>query len=373
MRVAIVHDFLNQMGGAERVVETLSRVFPEATVFSSFYLPTETFPALKDVDIRTSFMQKLPALKRHFRKYLLLYPIAFERFDMSAYDVVISSSSAWAKAVKTPLETCHISYCYTPMRFAWDYDKYVEKEQFGPLIRTMLPFFVKRLKEWDVATVGRVDHFVAISHHIAKRIENCYGRKAEVIYPPVNTSHLSIAEDTGDYFIVVSRLNAYKRIDLAIDAFNRLGYPLKIIGKGPQKEVLEDMAGPNIEFLSGLPDEILASYYARCKALIFPSEEDFGIAPVEAMASGRPVIAYAKGGALETVINGKTGLFFYEQTSEAIVEAVKKFESMSFDPISIREHALEFDQEIFENRIRYFVEEKYQGHRQKLKLQGRLK
>ena len=359
MKVAISHDYLNQFGGAERVVEVLHEIFPDAPIFTSIYLPHKLPDSFRKMDIRTSFMQCLPFLEKHFKKYLPLYPAAFESFDTSSYDVVLSSSSAFAKGIRKRPDACHICYCYSPMRFVWRYEDYVEKEDLGKTIGFILPFFLKWLKKWDLRTNKNVDHFVAISNYIAKRIENFYNRRSDVIYPPVNAGDFEPSADVRDYFLIVSRLNAYKKIDIAIKAFNELGLPLKIIGEGPYKKQLFAIAGKNVEFLGKVPDRELPGYYARCRALIFPGEEDFGITPVEAQAAGRPVIAFASGGALETVIENRTGVFFNEQNEGSLVNAVRKFENMNFDSNVIRGNALKFDREVFKERIKVYVETKY--------------
>lgn len=370
MKIAIVHDYLNQYGGAERVVEVLHEVFPEAPIYTSIYLPHNMPDSFKKMDIRTSFMQKLPFLHKHFKKYLLLYPKAIESFDLNEYDVVLSSSSAFAKGAIKGTETCHICYCYAPMRFVWNYEEYVARENFGKSIRKILPLAIQKLRKWDETTVNRVDYYIAISENIRKRINQWYHREAEVIYPPVNTEIFQPSKEIGNYFLVVSRLNSYKRIDLVIQVFNELKFPLRIIGDGPHRSGLEKMAHQNINFLGKVSDEKLAENYSKCKALIFPSAEDFGIAPLEAQASGRPVIAYAAGGALETVVDGVTGIFFKEQTVESLIEAVKRFEEIKniFNSKRIRENALRFDKEIFKKKIKSFIEEKYEKFRKERKI-----
>jgi glycosyltransferase involved in cell wall biosynthesis len=245
------------------------------------------------------------------------------------------------------------------MRFAWNPADYLAREEIHPVFRLILPMFLSRLRRWDLKTVDRVDHYIAISRHIRERIKRLYGREAEVIYPPVDLEKFTISEKTDDYFLIVSRLNAYKRIDLAIEDFNRLSLPLLVIGTGPHEEALKRMAGKNVAFLGKVPEKELASYLGRCRALIFPGAEDFGLAPVEAMASGRPVIAYAQGGALETVVAGTTGLFFENQTVESLMEAIRCFEKMEIDPLKIREYAKRFDKALFKQDIRHYVEGKY--------------
>ncbi|MFY9270942.1 MAG: glycosyltransferase [Candidatus Manganitrophaceae bacterium] len=363
MKIAIVHDYLNQYGGAEKVVEVLHELYPDAPIFTSIFLPKHLPPHFSTFDIRPSFMQRLPFLDRHFKKYLLLYPSAIERFDLKGFDLVLSSSSAFAKGARPPQGVRHICYCYSPMRFAWDLKTYIEKEQIHSFYKLFLPWTVSRLKNWDIGTLNRVDHFIGISRHIRQKIKMIYQRDADVIYPPVDLSQFFISSTHDDYFLIVSRLNAYKRIDIAIEAFNQLSWPLLIIGKGPQEDTLKKKAKKNVVFLGEVSQRDLPRYLSRCRAFIFPGEEDFGIAPVEAMASGRPVIAYGRGGALETVVDGLTGTFFKRQTTEDLIDAIHRFEKMSFDPQNIRRHAEQFDKEVFKEKIKSYVNEKFQTFR----------
>lgn len=359
MKIAIVHDYLNQYGGAERVVEVLHELFPEAPVYTSVYLPAEMPDTFKQMDIRTSFMQKFPWMKRHFKKYLMFFPKAIESFDFNGYDLILSSSSGWAKAAKHNKNILHICYCYTPMRWVWSYQRYVERENIPQAAEIILKYYIQRLKEWDLQTNNRVDKFVAISNLIQGRIKKWYERESIVIYPPVETRRFKIADTISNYFLLVSRLNTYKRVDIVVAAFNQLGLPLVIVGEGPDKSHLEKIAKPNIKFLGRVSDPVVNEHCARCRAFIFPGEEDFGIAPVEAMASGRPIVAYAAGGALETVVEGVTGVFFKEQTPAAIVEAVKKMQNMVFDCQQIRNQALRFDKEVFKQKIKEYIEKEY--------------
>lgn len=358
MKVAIVHDFLNQHGGAENVVETLHELYPDAPVFTTIYRPDRLGPAFKSMDVRTSFMQGWPFMDRHFKKYLLFYPRAVESFDLKGYDVVISSSSAFAKGAKAA-GACHVCYCYTPMRFAWRTESYLEKEDMPSLLKALLPPVLRRLKRWDLRTVGRVHHYVAISQYIRDRIRQSYGRESDVIYPPVDVAGFRIDRSPGDSFLVVSRLNAYKNIDIVVEAFNRLALPLTIIGTGPHGPALRKMAGKTVTFLGRLPREELAGHMGRCRALLFPGEEDFGITPVEAMAAGRPVIALGRGGALETVEEGVSGVFFPNPSVEDVVDAVRRFQGMTFDPARIRGRAERFDKEIFKRDFKALVEKKW--------------
>ncbi|OGC23421.1 glycosyl transferase [candidate division WOR-1 bacterium RIFOXYB2_FULL_42_35] len=358
MRIAIVHDYLNQFGGAERVISALHEVFPDAPIFTSIYDENRMPASFKKMDIRVSFMQRFPFVFKLFKFYLLFYPLAFESFDLKGYDVILSSSSAFAKGVKKRPGQVHICYCYTPMRFVWRYDDYVKREGFGSVLKLALAFVLKPIRNWDLLTTKGVDFFIAISKTIQDRVLAIYGRKSEVIYPPVDTQLYKISPVDKDYFLVVSRLNAYKRVDLVVQAFNELGLPLKIIGTGPDLKNLRRLANDNIEFLGRQADKTLVKYYAECRAFIFPGEEDFGIAPVEAMSAGRPVIAYQAGGATETIIAGKTGLFFKEQTVASLVEAVQRCQFKVFNKEVIRAQALKFSKEIFQQKVKQFIEEK---------------
>jgi glycosyltransferase involved in cell wall biosynthesis len=358
MKVALVHDYLNQMGGAERVVLALHEIFPDAPLYTSIYDPRRVDPAFRLMDIRTSFMQRFPLVTSHHQPYLPFYPYAMESLDLRGYDLVLSSSSAFAKGVITRPETLHICYCHTPMRWCWNYAEYVERERLGRLTRKVLPLFISRLRLWDQVSAARVDHFIANSPIVAERIRKYYRREAVVIPPPVEVARFRFdpAGRTGDYFLVVSRLVPYKRIDLAIEACNRLRLPLVIVGKGRDLARLQKLAGPTVHFAGQLSDAEVLDYFARCRALIFPGEEDFGITPLEAQAAGRPVIAYAAGGALASVIEGVTGLFFREQSVESLTAALASFDERAFDPSTIRQHALEFDKPRFQQRIRQFIE-----------------
>ena len=300
MKVALVHDYLNQMGGAERVVLALHEIFPDAPIYTSIYDPQRVDPVFQKMDIRTSFMQKLPLVTKHHQPYLPFYPFAMESLDLRGYDLVLSSSSAFAKGVITRPETMHICYCHTPMRWCWNYDEYVEREHLGKIARLALPFFITKLRSWDQTSSMRVDHFIANSPVVAERIQKYYRRDAVVIPPPVVAQRFTFDPETQveDYFLIVSRLVPYKRIDLAIEACNKLQLPLVIIGSGRDLERLKKLAGPTVRFMGRLSDEDVLYYYAHCRALLFPGEEDFGITPLEAQASGRPVIAYGAGGAL---------------------------------------------------------------------------
>jgi len=362
MQVALVHDYLNQMGGAERVLLAFHDLFPQAPIYTSIYEPSRVDRRFRGIDIRTSRLQRLPFIKRHHQPFLPLYPFAFESFDLRAYDLVISDSSAFAKGIVTSPDALHICYCHTPMRWAWNYAEYVERESLGRLARMALPPFITFLRMWDYATAGRVDYFLANSPNVAARINKYYRREAVVLPPPVETARFQLAPAHEDYFLIVSRLIPYKRIDLAIQAFNQLGLPLRIIGGGRDEARLRALAGPTIRFMGKLSDEDVRSQMARCRAFIFPGDEDFGLTPVEAQASGRPVIAYGSGGALASVVAGATGLFFDEQTPDALAATVRRFRDEDFDPLAIRRHAEEFDLDHFTNRFAQFLEAKIASH-----------
>jgi glycosyltransferase involved in cell wall biosynthesis len=357
MRLAIVHDYLNQYGGAERVLEALHGLFPRAPIFTSMYDPTRLPNFYRQYDIHTSFMQRLPGVTTHHQAYLPLYPVAFESFDFSDYDVVLSNSSAWCKGVVTTPETVHICYCLTPMRFAWRYRDYVERERLGRLLRLGLPAAMTALRVWDVTSSQRVDRFLAISRAVAARINKYYGRQATIVYPPVDTRRFATTRPPGNYYLIVSRLVPYKRVDLAVEAFNRLGLPLKVVGDGRDHAALRDRAAPNVEFLGRVSDPEVVALIQGCRGFLFPGEEDFGITPVEAQAAGRPVVAYGAGGALDTVLDGETGVHFGEQTVASLISGVRRLESLSLDSVRIADHARRFDITIFGQEISAAVAE----------------
>ncbi len=358
-RTAIVHDYLVDSGGAERVVLALHEQFPDAPIFTSVHDRNTTFPGINVLDIRTSFLQRLPVRKGNYKFLLPLYPLAFESFDLSEYDIVISSSSSFAKGVITEPDTVHVCYCYTPSRFAWRYHEYTAQERLGALQRLLISTVVHRLRTWDFAAAQRVDHFVAISGITARRIWKDYRRESTIIAPPVDVDRFEPSADIGDYYLIVSRLAPYKRLDLAVQAFNHLQLPLKIVGAGADAARLRAMANRNVEFLGHLDESRLVQLYAHSRAVIFPGVEDFGIVPLEANAAGRPVIAYAAGGALETVKEGATGVFFREPTAESLAQAVADTDVMAFDAKVMRNHALQYSKQCFKERIASFVQNKW--------------
>lgn len=372
MKVALVHDYLVDAGGAERVLEVFHGLYPEAPIYTSIYNSETTFSCFSEMDIHTSFLQYLTKSKRHYKWLLPLYSLAFEKFNFSGYDVVLSSSAAWAKGVMTPPKVCHISYCHSLMRFAWSFNEYIKRENFPRLVGQTLPLVVAPLKKWDIISSRRVDYFIANSKLTAHKIEKIYKRKATIIYPPVRCSDFAVNDSlVEDFFLIVSRLVPYKRIDIAIEAFNRLGLPLLVVGEGRDRKSLEEIAGPNISFVGRASGKELKHYYSSCRAFILPGEEDFGMTSLEAQASGRPVIAYAAGGALESIVQGITGTFFHEQTPEALIRAVKDFDRLEFNPRKIRKHAEKFDVEVFKRKIKNFLEEKLKEHRQKRERKSR--
>jgi glycosyltransferase involved in cell wall biosynthesis len=376
MKVALIHDWLIYMRGAERVLEALCELYPEADLYTLFHIPGAVSPTIENRRITTSVIQRLPRIQTWYRRYLPLFPLAIEGLDLRDYDLVISSSHSAAKGVITAPATCHISYIHTPMLYVWEqFHQY-----FGEAVR---PFGLKSLlahylRMWDVLSAGRVDYLIANSRYTATRIWKRYRREAAVIHPPVNVERYNPSAQTDAYFLLVSALVPRKRIDLAIAAFNLLGLPLRIVGRGwtGEEKRLKALAHPNVEFLGWRSDRELAELYSRCRALVFPGEEDFGIVPLEAMASGRPVIAYGRGGVLDTVLplnadgvgvecsRGSappTGVFFYQQTVEALVQGIRFFEAHegAFDPDCTRAHSLRFGKEAFKGRIKQFIDAKY--------------
>lgn len=374
IRIALVHDWLTNLAGSERVLLALHELYPDAPVYTSVFRP-EAFPQLAGADVRTSFLQKVPGAVSKHQAFPWLRTVAFERFDLSEYDVVITSCHAECKGVLTRPETMNLCYCYTPIRYYWSgYAHYLDNPRFGalnPLVKLVMPFMVNYLRVWDRCAADRVDMFVAISDYVAARIRKYYRREAPVIYPPVDTSAFSPVADPDDYYLMVGRLIPYKRADLVVEAFNRLGLKLKIVGDGSELEDLKRRARPNVEFLGRVPDGELREIYARCLAFVFPQEEDFGITPLEAMASGRPVIAYRAGGALETVVEGKTGIFFPSQDASSLEEAVRGFDASLFDPVRLRKHAESFDVSVFKQKMDDLVKSSWEEYRSGGTGQGR--
>ncbi len=361
MKLALVHDWLNQIGGAEDVLEHLVSTYPDAPLYTSMYAPDLMPSAYQDWNIHTTWLDHLPGIHQHHQRYLPLYPLAWQGVDLSDYEVVLSNKSGFCHGLKIGPQTLHICYCLAPTRYIWNLDTYLDRENFGRSIRIAAQVVARLYKRWDYAAAQRVHHFIAISTEIQQRIQTTYNRNSTIIYPPVETERFVPSGTVEDYFLIVSRLIPYKRIDLAVQACTRLGLPLLIGGKGRDRERLEAMAGPTVKFLGYVPDEDLPGLFARCRAFIFPGLEDFGITPVQAQAAGRPVIAFKGGGALDTVIPGKTGLFFEEQTVESLVHALQAFDDTLYDPAVIRAHALRFDSEVFRRAITGYVDRAWEN------------
>jgi glycosyltransferase involved in cell wall biosynthesis len=371
MKVAIVHYWLVNYRGGERVVEALCRLFPEADIHTLVYNPERMPDAIRRHSVRTSFLQKLPRASRRYQPYLPLFPVAIEQFDLRSYDLVISSEASVAKGVLTRPETLHVCYCHSPMRYAWDlYHDYLGRDDVGPFKRRLIPLLMNWLRVWDVAASHRVDRFVANSENVRRRILKHYRREAEVIFPPVPVDDYEITEERGDYYLSVGQLVPYKRVDLLVRAMNALGRRLVVIGDGPQLRTIRRLAGPTVTVMGWQPFPVVRRHLARARAFLFPGEEDFGMAPVESLASGRPVLALARGGALEVVREGATGLHIAEPTVEAISDAVLRFEAGGdpFDPAALRAHARQFDAPVFDRRMRDFIDTALREHRQAMKL-----
>jgi len=368
-RVALVHDWLTGMRGGERCLEVICELFPDAPLVTLLHVPGSVSPVIEGRRIVTSFIQLLPDAERRYRHYLPLFPAAIRRLDLTGYDLIVSSSHAVAKSVRVPPGALHVCYCFTPMRYVWDlYDDYFGSGA-GRMTRTLMPVMAAALRRWDRRTAAGVRHFIAISRFIADRIRRAYGREADVICPPVDVARFRLEEAQGEFYLVVSALTPYKRVDLAVEAANRLRRRLLVVGSGPEERRLRGLAGPTVELLGWRDDTEVAELYARCRALIFPAVEDFGITPLEAMAAGRPVIALGRGGALETVVppggaEPPTGLLFDRQTVEGLVDAIGRFEAgvVHFEPKALRRHAEVFDRPIFRERIQAYLQAKLREH-----------
>ncbi len=368
MKVALIHDHLAQDGGAEKVLEVFSQMFPEAPIYTLLYDKKNVKHRYPNRQIDASIIQKMPGGVRFYQWYLPIMPLAVEFFDLRKYDLVISDTSSFAKGVITLPETTHICYCHTPTRYLWsDTHQYINELKYNKYLKKIASNILSRVRLWDRLAADRVDYFIANSCAVQARIKKYYRRDSKVIYPPVETDKFFIAKELGDYFLIGCRLAPYKRVDLAIKTFKELGldYKLKIFGDGVDMKRLKKIAKdcPNIEFVGRINDEYKAELFSKCLAFLNPQEEDFGISQVEAMASGRPVIAFKKGGALDVVIENETGLFFDEQTIESMAPVVQKFytdiksEKNIWNSEKIREHALKFSLENFKDNIKKFITE----------------
>jgi glycosyltransferase involved in cell wall biosynthesis len=366
MKLALVHDWLNQVGGAEDVLADLVALYPGAPVYTSIYAPDLMPDAYRSWDIRTLWMDRLPGIHRHQQPYLPLYPAAWGGLDLSQFDVVLSNKSGFCHGFKKGADTLHVCYCLAPTRYVWQFEHYIAREGIGRPVELALRPLIAAMRRWDYAAAQRVDHFIAISSEIRERIKTYYGRDSEIIFPPVDTARFAQAAvsdpaDVGDYYLIVSRLIPYKRIDLAVQAATRLGVPLKIGGRGRDLDRLKAMAGPTVEFLGYVSDDELPHLFARCKAFLFPGLEDFGITPVQAQAAGRPVIAYGGGGALDTVIPGMSGEHFDAMTVDSLSAVMAGFDASRYQPAAMQAHARRFDVGVFNDAISGYVTRAYEA------------
>lgn len=367
LKVAIVHDWLVSYAGADRVVDCMHHVFPDAPIYTLVYDEKKMPSWFRDYDIRTTWVQKIPFATKLYKKLLPLMPGAFEALDLSEYDLVLSSSSSCSKGVITRPDAVHICYCHTPIRYVWDF-YYTYRANANPLVKAVMPGQMHKLRQWDRCAADRVDYFIANSRYIAQRIKKYYRRDSDVIYPCVHINQSPFVEKE-DFYLVVGRFTWYKRMDLAVAACTKLGRRLVVIGTGDEESHLKSMAGPTVEFKGGgLSDEEVRSYYLRAKAFLFPGEEDFGITPVEAQSAGTPVLAYGRGGACETVEDGRTGLLFHAQTVDSLAECIEKFEAegVACSKEEIRAHSLQFSEERFEAQLRDYCARRVADWRREL-------
>ncbi|WP_297944289.1 glycosyltransferase family 4 protein [uncultured Campylobacter sp.] len=366
MKKALIHDWFSTYAGAEKCVESFTNIWDDFEIYSliDFLSGTDRDKILKGKHAHTSFIQKLPFAKDKYRNYLPLFPLAIEQFDLSGYDVVLSSSHAVAKGVLTHSNQLHIAYVHTPIRYAWDlYYQYLRESGLDRGLKGMLAkYFLHKIRLWDASTANRVDHYVANSRYIARRIKKTYGKPSDVIYPPVDVDKFTLREAKEEFYLTASRMVPYKKIDLIVEAFSQTDKKLLVIGDGPDMAKIKSKAGKNVELLGFASDETMADLMGRAKAFVFAAEEDFGITPVEAQACGTPVICFGRGGARETVIDGESGLYFMEQNAKELLAAVAKFEQNydKFEPVKIRENSLKFSRARFEAEIKSYVEKKYE-------------
>jgi len=369
VNVVLVHDWLTGQRGGEKVLEALAEVFPKAPIYTLFHFPGSQIEAVEKRVLKTSFLQRMPFLKKHYRWYLPLFPMAAELFDLQRYDLVISTSHCVVKGIIPHPDALHVSYIFSPVRYAWNqYDSYFSRNKLSFFSNLFIPPLIHYLRIWDVTSSARVDHFVADSQCVARRVEKYYRRRADVIYPPVDTEFFRPpdAAPAKDYDLIVSALVPYKMIDLAISAYNRVGWPLKVVGQGPEYKKLRGQAGPNVEFFGSLGADDLRRLYQGARAFILPGEEDFGITALEAQACGTPVVAYGRGGACETVLDGKTGLFFYELKTSSLAAALDKFKALEFNEKTLRAHALGFSRDIFKEKAAASIRRKWQAFKESM-------
>ncbi|MFH0988563.1 MAG: glycosyltransferase [bacterium] len=366
LRIALVHDWLTGMRGGEKVLEVLCELYPQATLFTLLHNKGSVSSTIESHELRTSFIDRLPLKTTRYRHYLPLFPLAIESFDFHDYDLILSTSHCVAKGALPATNALHICYCHTPMRYVWElYDEYFGPGRAGFIMRTAMAVVAPKLRAWDVNTCNRVHYFLANSRNVANRIQYYYHRSADILCAPVDMEKFQLSKQDDGYFLIVSALVPYKRIDLAIEAFRFRPERLIIVGRGPESEKLQAMAPKNVEFLGWQSDEELVRLYSRCHALLFPGVEDFGIVPLEAMACGKPIIALGEGGALETVVgegDHPTGVFFREQTVQALLAAMEQLQSRSFNPSAIRSHAALFNRDSFKKKIADYIEEKIALH-----------
>lgn len=363
MKVALVHEWLTNLAGSERVLLAMHELYPEAPIYTSLYAP-ERLPAEYGpdrLDVRTSRLQQLPGATSKWRQLLPLMPAAFESFDLTGFDLVLSSSHACAKGVLTPTETCHVCYCYTPTRYLWEFPRAYLRD-LPVWARPIFAVVQHWLRPWDYAAAQRPDQFIAISETVRRRIAKHYRRESEVVYPPVETSRFTPAAHRDDFYLVVSRLVGYKRVELAAAACTELGLPLKIVGVGPEEQRIRACAGPTVEFLGWRSDDEVAELLGCAKALVFPGVEDFGLVPVEAQAAGCPVIALREGGATETVMDGETGVFFNQPTVADVVAAVRRLDALSLDPAALLANARRFDRSVFAQQLAAALDRAMRAH-----------
>lgn len=363
MKVAIVHDYLNTYGGAERVLDELHAMYPDAPVFVSVHDPARLPAHYRTWDIRPSRLNRFKAVRPRHQALLPFLPSVFESFDLDGYDLVISDPSGFCKGVLTNPETCHVSYCHSPPRFLWDFHRYAERESLGRVSRGVLAPLLPRLRVWDRAAADRVDYYVTTSGLVQSRIEKFYRRPSVIIPPPVNVSNFRVSDADDGYFLLLMRLVGWKRPDIVVEACTRLGLPLVVAGDGREEARLRRIAGPTVKFVGRVWDDEIGELYARCRAFVLPAVEDFGITPLEAMASGKPVIAIGAGGVLDTVVPGLTGEFFHEQTADEVARTLQDFDPRRYDPIRIRFHAEQFDTSVFRARLRSEIDRCLADHR----------
>ena len=371
MKKALIHDWFSTYAGAEKCIESFTNIWNDFEIYGliDFLSDANRDKILKGKYAHTSFVQKLPFAKKKYRNYLPLFPFAIEQFDLSGYDVVLSSSHAVAKGVLTHSNQLHISYVHTPIRYAWDlYHQYLHESGLNHGFKGILAkYFLHKIRLWDVSTANRVDHYIANSHYIARRIKKAYGKSSDVIYPPVDIDKFALRESKSDFYLTASRMVPYKKIDLIVEAFSQTDKKLLVIGDGPDMGKIKSKASKNIELLGFADDKTMADLMGQAKAFVFAAEEDFGITPVEAQACGTPVICFGRGGTLETVREGISGLYFMEQNIRELLAAVDKFEQSyyNFEPIKIRENSLKFSRARFESEIKSYVEKKYEEFKER--------